>query len=89
MQFLKAEIHDGERTLLEDVSVYIKEVTEPSGIKSWYGGLRLHYDQRIEPGGPYRMSLEDGRTGDIYITEVKMTSPAPNNVWFRGTGPLV
>ena len=89
MQFLKAEIHDGKRTLLEDVSVYIKEVTEPSGIKSWYGGLRLHYDQRIEPGGPYGISLEDGRTGEILVTEVSTSPPPPTRVWFRGTAPLV
>ena len=89
MQMLGAKIHDGERTLLEDLSVYIEEVTQPSGIKSWYGGFNLPDDQHIEQGGPYRISLEDGRTGDIFVMEVNMSSRLPTRVSFIGAGALV
>ncbi len=88
MQFLKAKIHHGERTLLEDVSVYIKDVTEPFGINSWYGGFHLRDDQHIEEGGPYRISLEDGRTGDMLVTEVNYSSRSPTRVFFKGTSSL-
>ena len=89
MQIIGAKIHDGERTLLEDLSVYIIEVTEPYGIKSWYGGFHLPDDQHIEQGGPYGISLADGRTGEILVTEVSTSPPPPTRVWFRGTAPLV
>lgn len=88
MRFIKAKIHDGERTLLEDLSAYIKEVTKPSGIKSWSGGFDLPDDGYIEAGGPYRISLEDGRTGDILVTEVNYSARSPTRVFFKGTSPL-
>ena len=88
MQIIGAKIHDGERTLLEDLSIYIKEVTEPYGIKSWSGGFDLPDDKYIEVGGPYRISLEDGRTGEILVTEVNYSSRSPTRVFFKGTSPL-
>ena len=38
MPIFEANIYDGERTLLEGLSVHIEEITESSGIKAWSAG---------------------------------------------------
>jgi hypothetical protein len=88
MRTFKATISAGEETLVDGVTVYLEEVTEPSGLRSWYGAFQLARDQYIEPGGPYRLKLDDKRSGDILVTNTTVSSYAPMQVSFHGTGPL-
>ena len=88
MDTYKAEIQIDNTRILRSVTVYLELVTGPSGIKSWYGVFQLPTAQDVEPGGPYRIVLDDGRTGDILITNVTISSHSPTQVSFRGTGPL-
>ena len=81
----RATIREGDTTLLKDVTVYIEEITKSSGFRAWHGTLQLSPDQHIELGGPYRIELDDGRSGAVFIT---ISSPALTAVPFRGTGPL-
>ena len=88
MRTFRAAITTGDRTLVEGVTVYLEEVTEPSGLRSWYGAFQLPPGQHIEPGGPYRLKLDDKRSGDILVANITLSSFAPTQVSFQGTGPL-
>ena len=87
MPIFEANIYNGERTLLEGLSVHIEEITESSGIKAWSGGFDLSGSQHIDPG-PYRISLDDGRAGRILVTDVNVSSHSPTRVFFDSAGPL-
>ena len=80
-----ATIRAGDTTLLKGLTVYVEEITKPSGLTWWHGTIQLSPEQHIELGGPYRIELDDGRSGNIFITR---SSPALTEVPFRGTGPL-
>ena len=83
-----ATIRDGDEILLDCVTVYVVEVKEPSGLRSWRGTFQLSPGQNIELGGPFGLELDDARRGRILITRIAPSSDSPTQVSFIGTGPL-
>jgi hypothetical protein len=80
---------EGAPEPLEGLTVYLEEVTDPSGLRSWYGVFQLGIGESIGMGaGPFRLNLEDGRSGDILIRNLTISSGAPTQVSFVGSGPL-
>ena len=88
MSRFTATLREGEETLVSDVIVYVEEATDQAGIRSWYGAFQVSLDTHVEPGGLLRIELDDGRGGDILITNITISTHAPTQVSFLGTGPL-
>ncbi len=81
-------IKEGDQVLLENILIWF-EITQDqrSGLKEWYGSFELSSGSHIEPGGPYRLTLSDGRSGDILISNIQ-TGGTGSSVQFQGSGPL-
>jgi hypothetical protein len=89
MNTYKARIVQADSPILEGITVYLEVVTEASGLKSWYGAFGLPRGEYIDPGGPYRLELEEGGGGEILITNVTVSSNSPTQVAFQGTGAFI
>jgi hypothetical protein len=88
MQRVNGTIKDGEKLLAQDIEIWLSESIDPrSGLHRWSGSFDLHSGKYIEPGGPYNLILEDGRTGNIIINNV-ITGSRGEAAHFVGTGPL-
>jgi hypothetical protein len=86
----KATIFQGERELLADLVV---DLIEGEGgdlkFRFWEGIITLEPSQYLDPGGPYRMRLDDGRTGEFVAESYSRSTDSPvATVSFRGSGPL-
>ena len=81
-------IKEDDRVLQENILIWF-EVTQDqiSGLKDWYGSFELSSSSHIELGGPYRLSLSDGRSGDILISNIQIGGTG-SSVQFQGSGPL-
>lgn len=89
MSQVRGTVKQNDQALLEDIEVWIFESEDPrSGLKSWSGRFTLPQGNSIEPGGPYRLVLEDGRSGDILVTTSVISSHQPTDVEFQGSGSL-
>ena len=85
---LLGTIKSHEQVLLENVDIVIEQTVDaPSGLKSWGGSFELPPESHIEPGGPYDLVLENGKSGDILVTKVSIRNRR-SAVRFVGTGPL-
>ena len=88
MRQYSATLKSGNKTIRENFSVWIDEFVESeSGLREWYGSFELPIKNIIEPDGPYSLELDDGRSGDILISNVQITSKG-SRIDFRGTGAL-
>lgn len=52
------------------------------------GSFKLPIEKNIKAGGPYRLILDDGRSGDIIITNIERSSSGKHLVNFKGSGLL-
>lgn len=88
MEYLRASIKEGDQILFEKLDVNLAVRKSASGLKEWYGSFELPAGGHIEPGEPYKLILEDGRSGDILINHISITNDLPTLVHFLGSGPL-
>ena len=89
MVVLRGTVFSGDEILVKHSAVYINEKTDSdSGTARWFGSFDLPKGTHIEPGGPYRLQLEDGRSGNILVLNVQIGSISGSVVDFQGTGPL-
>ncbi len=88
MERVRGKILDGEKVVFDNVDIGIEIIEPPlSGVKTWYGAFTVEGLSGVEPGGPYRLILEDGRSGNIRINKLKSSS-SWTTVLFEGNGPL-
>ena len=81
-------IKDDDQVLLENILIWFELTEDPrSGLKDWYGSFELSSGSHIELGGPYRLSLSDGRSGNILISNIQIRGTR-SSVQFQGSGPL-
>jgi hypothetical protein len=88
MEYLRATLKEGTQILFENLNINLAVRKSPSGLKEWYGSFELPGGGHIDPGGPYRLILEDGRSGNILISDILISSDLPTLVHFLGSGPL-
>ncbi len=80
---------DGDEVVLDNLDITLTVVEPPGHLKRWSGGFRLDPTDHIEPGGPYRLELEDGRAGDITVVKVEYSSASKSwLVLFTAAGSL-
>ena len=81
------KIKKGDSTIIENISIWIDFKVDPrSKLSEWHGSFKLPVEKNIVPGGPYRLILEDGRSGNIIITNLRPNSSGRSVVIFKGTG---
>jgi hypothetical protein len=74
VEHVRGRILKGDEVILEGLDITLN-LREPHGrLKQWGGSLRLGPADHIEPGGPYRLELEDGRAGAITVVKVEYFS---------------
>lgn len=76
---------DGTTELLKDIVVRIQEVHGKTR-SSWHGSFEIG-DKHI-PLGEYKIKLEDGRSGDVIISNMSTGSHGKTQMAFQGSGPL-
>jgi hypothetical protein len=87
MTTARAVLKLGNRVVLENLSASITQQTSRSGLKSWHGSFMAPSGIDLDAEGPFMLSLDDGRSGAILISNLSIT-PSATLVQFRGTGPL-
>lgn len=87
MECLTAKVLKGQTVIADGVDAFVA-VTDAGGTQEWNGTFELPTGKEIAQGKGYRLELEDGRSGDITITNVNVSDHGPTTVGFRGTGPL-
>lgn len=90
MPRLPGKIIDANGNTVAEMDVWVEAVQErPGGLKSWHGSCELPNDHRVNINeASYRLELSDGRSGDIIVTNLSLSSHAPAHLRFQGTGPL-
>jgi hypothetical protein len=87
MARFRGKITAGGQVVLADVEGEVFMHAPPGRLKSWNGEFDLQKGQFVGPGS-YRLELEDGRSGDIIISNVHFSSHSSASVEFVGSGPL-
>lgn len=81
-------IKEDGRVVFEDLLIRYKETqNKKSDLKKWNGSFELSSGSYIEPGGPFRLTLADGRSGNIFIENMQMSGRG-SSVRFKESGPL-
>jgi hypothetical protein len=87
MEHFRGRLEDSGKVLAEPIEGSFQVHGRPNGLKSWDGSFVLPSGQFVEPGGPYRLVLDDGRSADLLVTTGSYGSHQPSVVVFTGTGP--
>lgn len=74
--------------MAESVTVTVEE-TERDGERSWYGTLSVTHLTGLTAGESYRMTLDDGRSGEFTVRRNTYAGGADRAVACHGVGPLV
>lgn len=86
MAFHRCSIHQEDGTMLEqNVDVAIEETTRDG---EWYGTITVRHLIGLVAGQRYRLTLDDGRTGEFVVRRNTVAGGDNRAVAVRGTGPL-
>jgi hypothetical protein len=88
MKPFRGQIEQEGRVVFPSVIGWLAEPAGTGASPPWDGYFGLEFGKQVGRGGVYRLVLDDGRSGDIVIGTVGVTSTAPPVVHFRGSGPL-
>ena len=70
----------------------VVEVRQKNGETLWSGFLvppdDAHFASQVSSDGPYRLRLDDKRSGDVMFANIDMDSHGTTIVDFNGAGPL-
>jgi 2-oxoglutarate dehydrogenase complex dehydrogenase (E1) component-like enzyme len=64
------------------------EETEREGARGWYGTVTAEHLTGLVAGRKYRITLEDGRTGDFVVRRNTIASGDDRAVAIHGMGTL-
>lgn len=83
-------LNEEDQPVLEDVDGYYGCHALPGGRKSWYGNFDLTADQhsKLASGVRYRLIMEDGKSGDIYMDIHDSNVPGHETAEFQIVGGL-
>ncbi|MFQ6045504.1 MAG: hypothetical protein ACE5PT_03965 [Gemmatimonadales bacterium] len=88
MAFHRCEIcREDAIPVAKDVTVAIEEM-ESGGVAGWYGTLKGAGLGDLVAGERYRITLDDGRTGEFLVRRNTYAGETSRAVAIHGTGPL-
>ena len=73
--------------LEQNVDVAIEETIGDS-VTKWYGTITVRHLTGLVAGQRYRLTLDDGRTGEFVVRRNTVAGGDNRAVAVRGTGPL-
>lgn len=73
--------------LEQNVDVAIEETIRGS-VTEWYGTITVRHLTGLVAGQRYRLTLDDGRTGEFVVRRNTVAGGDNRAVAVRGTGPL-
>lgn len=89
MEQVCGKIKKGDSVLIDNVSILIRSRTNQiSKLPKWHGSFVSLTLTNIKPGGSFQLFLDDGRSGNIIITNIKITSSVKQVFYFMGSGLL-
>lgn len=86
---VRARLEQNDKIVIDDIEIDLHEHDPIEGLKSWRGSFWATHEMGLEPGQQFRLVLEDGRAGDMFIERMVIrggTLEVP--VHFVGSGPL-
>jgi len=85
---IRGKLFAGDRLLLDDFEGRLGSRIQVNGHRSWQGFFELATERlkQVRPGGPYRLTLEDGRTADLYLVILPGAVPGLSLVEFSLSG---
>lgn len=86
----RSKIKKDGHTIIRNIPVvYYLTVDPVSELSTWYGNFSINKQNNISPANnPYRLILDDGRSGMIHVTQLAINSSGRLVVNFRGSGPF-
>ena len=88
MESVQGTIIDNNGTVLADTTIHIEHFPEGKGILGdWHGTCDIPRKHQVSIGS-YRLRLNDGRSGDIFVTSLEISSNNCETVAFEGSGQL-
>ncbi len=89
MEQVFGKIKKGGLVLIDHIPILISPRTNHvSRLSGWYGSFVSPTFTNITPGGPFQLFLDDGRSGNIIITNIKITGSVKQVFYFMGSGLL-
>ncbi len=89
MPTFRGQISRDGRVILPSVAgAYFPFTGRRRGRATWSGAFDSVQGQVIDAGGSYRLTLDDGRSGEIVIDMMIVSSHNVTRVLFRGVSPL-
>lgn len=89
MEQVYGKIKKGDLVLIDNISILISSKTNQiSRLSEWHGSFISPTLTNIMPGGTFQLFLDDGRSGKIIITNMKMNNSTKQVFYFTGNGPL-
>jgi hypothetical protein len=77
---------DGQ-VVARDVTVSLQQ-TLAEGVQKWYGTLTVTHLAALEAGQRYRLTLDDGRSGEFMVRRNTFAGETNRAVAIDGVGPL-
>ena len=87
MELFRAQVLQGDEVILNGVDVWLN-VTQGPSLYRWDGHFVLDKSTRNWMSGNYRIVLEDGRSGEFFVKNLRPGTNSKTTVDFQGTGPL-
>jgi len=89
MEQIYGKIKKGDTVLIDNIPILISSRTNQiSKLSEWYGSFVSPTFIDIMPAGSFQLFLDDGRSGNIIITNMKMNNSTKQVFYFTGNGPL-
>jgi hypothetical protein len=88
MERFQGKLMQGGKLMFDNLAGTVTFQTGKDGQQTWSGLFSVPSGVPVRAGGPYRLVLADGRSGDLLITNVSRPSHRPTIVNFQGKGPL-
>lgn len=88
MECVTGRILKGKTPIVEGVEIWLARTTSGDGKPAWNGTFELPPGTHVDTGKRYRLELEDGRSGEVTVTNVGGPDDTTHTVGFQGTGPL-
>jgi len=82
METLRGRLVQGGLLVSENVAVQLDVGAD------WWGTLRLPGEDIVRPGDRYTLTLDDGRSGLIFLQTATYWDGSETQALFQGRGPL-
>ena len=87
MEKVIATISRGPDVLVKYVTVWIK-FAEKNGKQVWHGSFFHREGDHVPVGGPYTLTTNDGREGEIMVSRSTVGGRQETKIEFVGSGPF-